>query len=197
MSEDPERVCLFDLDGTLADFDGAMERGMRALASPMELAHGDWFPREQSSEPDHIRSRRRMIKTQPGFWRNLEPLTTGFRLLHMALGHGFQISICSKAPRTNFPAWTEKIEWCHANLPMNQEGIAVSLVENKGLVYGRVLVDDYPPYITGWLAHRPRGWVIMPAQSWNESFVADRVVRVRPDNEADFALADEVFKRRK
>lgn len=71
----------------------------------------------------------------------------------------------------------EKVEWCHKNLPM-EKGISVSLVENKGLVYGRVLVDDYPPYVESWLKWRPRGLVIMPAHDHNVSFSHPNVIKL-------------------
>ncbi len=165
----PENIALFDLDGTLADFDGGMEVGMVKLATPAEIAAGTYFPREQAGEPDYIRERRRMVKRQPGFWRNLAKLPSGFRLLEIAMEVGYKIAILTKAPRTNFPAWSEKVEWCHNHLPMDK-GIAVNLVEDKGLVYGKILVDDYPPYINRWLEWRPRGLVFMPEQSWNRGF---------------------------
>lgn len=176
-----ERVALFDLDGTLADFTGAMEAGMRKLATPGEIAAGTYYPLGHDDGPDYIEARRRLVKRQPGFWRNLKQLPIGFALLEAALILDYQIAILTKAPRTNFPAWTEKVEWCHANLPM-ERGISVNLVEDKGLVYGRVLVDDWPPYIKRWLAWRPRGLVLMPAQPWNMDFTHPNVYCVSGAN---------------
>lgn len=170
-------IALFDLDGTLADYDGTMDANMKLLATPEEVAAGTYFPREQSTEPSHIRERRRLVKRQPGFWKNLKRFGLGFTVLDLAMKAGFSIDILSKAPRTNFPAWSEKVQWCHENLPMD-EGIRVNLVENKGLFYGRVLVDDFIPYVTDWLAHRPRGLVIMPAHPHNEGFKHPQVIRV-------------------
>jgi len=43
--------------------------------------------------------------------------------------------------------------------------------------YARVLVDDYPPYVLDWLAHRPRGLVIMPAQNYNADVTHPNVIR--------------------
>ena len=163
----PEPIALFDLDGTLADFDSSMRRHMAALAGPGETQ--SYFV-EQEGEPAYITYRRRMVKRQPGFWRDLMPLTLGFGLLAKALDLGFKVNILTKAPRTNFPAWAEKVEWCHKNLPMAEHDIQINLVEDKGLVYGKVLVDDYPPYIERWLKWRPRGLVLMPAQEWNAGY---------------------------
>ena len=188
----PEPIALYDLDGTLADFDGAMEAGMRALAAPQELEAGQeiWFPREQATEPKHIKARRRAVKRQPGFWRDLPQLQLGMRLFREALRLKFVIDILTKAPRKNAPAWTEKVEWCEKNLPMEDEDneIGINLVTNKGRFYGRMLTDDYPPYIMKWLEHRPRGTVIMPACPWNADFTHPQVLRVR-NTEEDIAKA--------
>lgn len=192
-------IALFDLDGTLADFDGAMDRNMRKLATPAEIESGNYFPREQKDEPAYVTERRRLVKRQPGFWSGLEKLPNGFHFLDLAIRIGYSITILTKAPKTNFPAWSEKVEWCHRNLPM-EAGISVSLVENKGLVYGRVLVDDYPPYIKSWLMWRPRGLVLMPDQPWNQDFEHPQVVRIgKPDkyglNAAGNVQGEEALKR--
>jgi 5'-nucleotidase len=178
MAEKP--IALFDLDGTLADYDGTMDYHMKTIASPEEIQKDTYFPREQETEPRHIKERRRLIKRQPGFWRNLKKFDLGFAVLDLAMQAGFSIDILSKAPRTNFIAWSEKVEWCHANLPMD-EGIRVNLVEKKGLFYGRVLVDDFIPYVQDWLTYRPRGLVVMPAHPHNEGFRHPQVIRVGMD----------------
>jgi len=180
--EEEEKVMLFDLDGTMADFDGSMEAGMRKIATPEEIANNTYYPREQETEPDHIKERRRLIKRQPGFWRDLARLPVGFALLEMAIEIGFHIDVLTKAPRTNFPAWSEKVEWSHKNLPISPK-FTVNLVEKKQRFYGRVLADDYPSYIAAWLSRRPRGYVIMPAQPWNADFQHPQVLRVGMDIE--------------
>lgn len=170
------KIALFDLDGTLADFDGAIRLGMMKLASPDEIVAGLEY-REKDGEPEHLTARRRLIKRVPGFWRELHRLPLGFELLQHAIDVGFNIQVLTKAPRTNFRAWTEKVEWCHAHLDVDKRNIQINLVEDKGLVYGRMLVDDWPPYIMRWLEHRPRGQVIMPAQPWNQAFRHPQVFR--------------------
>jgi hypothetical protein len=37
-NQNPENIALFDLDGTLADFDGGMDAGMRKIATPDEVS---------------------------------------------------------------------------------------------------------------------------------------------------------------
>jgi FMN phosphatase YigB (HAD superfamily) len=167
-------ICLFDLDGTLADFDAAMKRDMSALAAPGEPES----PPEREDEPTHLALRRRMVKRQPGFWRNLAPINLGISLFREAVRMGYRTAVITKAPRTNFPAWSEKVEWSHAHLLKIDPELQVNLVEDKGLVYGKALVDDWPPYVEAWLAHRPRGLVILPDRPWNQGLVHPRVFRM-------------------
>lgn len=62
------------------------------------------------------------------------------------------------------------------NIPIDIVG------ENKEGTYGRVLVDDYPGYIDGWLRWRPRGLVIMPAHYYNADYNHENVIRYNREN---------------
>lgn len=157
---------LFDLDGTLADFSAGLAAAMKPLESPGETHN--YAAYDQDAEPEFMRARRRLVKQTPGFWRDLPRYEPGFKLLHLALDAGLRIVIFTKAPKGQPRAFMEKMEWCHKHL----EGIDfdVSMVTDKGLHYGKILVDDWPPYIKQWLEHRPRGHVIMPAHPYNDSF---------------------------
>lgn len=166
-------VALFDLDGTLADFDFAMETKLMSLANNIEIP----YFQEQDNEPTYMKMRRRLIKKTPGFWRELPKFSLGFQVLEEVNKLNFDIMILSKGPRNNPTAWAEKIEWCHANLPMDEMDIKITLTEDKGLVYGKVLVDDWIPYVERWLEWRPRGLVIMPAHDRNKDFRHPNVVR--------------------
>jgi FMN phosphatase YigB (HAD superfamily) len=171
-----EKVALFDLDGTLADFDGAMVVGLNALAAPGERIHT--MPYEQDELP-HMATRMRLIKQQPGFWSGLAKMKDGFLVLQMARELGYRLMVLSRGPRTNSAAWGEKLEWCRRNLP---EDVQVTLTEDKGLVYGRVLVDDWPPYIVRWLEWSRRGLVIMPDRPWNKGYSHPQVIRFDYDS---------------
>jgi 5'-nucleotidase len=59
----------------------------------------------------------------------------------------------------------------------------VTITMDKGLVYGKVLVDDYPEYALRWLKWRKRGLVIMPNQPWNQGFEHPQVHRYTGDRE--------------
>jgi 5'(3')-deoxyribonucleotidase len=156
-----EPIGLFDLDGTMADFDKSMAHHLELLRSPMEDAAHD---ETKFEDIPHMKARRRLIKSLPGFWRNFEKLPQGFDILAIMEELKFSNYVLSKSPR-KFPlAASEKIGWCVEHLP----NLPVILSEEKALVYGKVLVDDWTPYVENWIKFRPRGLVISVAQRWNE-----------------------------
>lgn len=162
MKQDSDKVALVDMDGTLCDYDGAMQKSLEELQAPCEenvvIGYG-------KDHPDYIWNRMKLIKSHGDWWENLPRLAIGFEALALMKDIGFYISILTQGPRQNPVAWSHKVAWCMKNVP----DIDITITRNKGLSYGRVLMDDYPEYIRQWLEHRPRGLVIMPAQKWNTS----------------------------
>lgn len=163
-------IALIDMDGTLADYDRTLLADLKALASPDEpepkLSWNDTVP--------YLEARMRLIKTQPGWWLNLPKLWAGFEILDELRRQGFQVHVLTKGPRHTASAWSEKLLWCQRNL---SEGFGMSITSDKGLVYGRVLVDDYPPYMERWLENRPRGLGLMPEAEYNKGFEHPNVLK--------------------
>jgi hypothetical protein len=157
-------IALVDMDGTLCDCAGAIAKGFAELRGPYEDARDE----EKSDPPAHIVARRRLIMSVPGFWRNLERLPLGFHLVEVLRECGFQTHILTKGPSDQSLGWMEKFDWCRRHVP----GIPIIMTEDKALVHGAVLVEDWPPYIARWLRTCPRGLVIVPAQPWNTGTVA-------------------------
>lgn len=164
-------IALFDMDGTLADYDRKLKDDLLRIASPgdppVESIYGHL--------PPHIEARRHMITSQVGWWLGLEPFLLGWDVLEVIRSLDFRIVILSKGPASKPSAWTEKVQWCDRYLKGIVEGVTIT--HDKGLVYGKVLVDDFPDYIDRWLEWRPRGLVIMPAHHRNEGFFHPNVVR--------------------
>lgn len=159
-----ERIALVDLDSTIADYDGSMMPKMDDLRSPGEEAFAGRY--DGNEEPPHIEARRKLIQSVPGFWRELKPLATGFRILTELEAIGFIIHVLTKDPKKMPLAWGEKLQWCQQYVP----NALVTVTADKSGQYGRVLVDDYPPYFTEWLSVRPRGFVVCVAQPWNLAY---------------------------
>ncbi|MDP3639615.1 MAG: hypothetical protein Q8R53_00225 [Nanoarchaeota archaeon] len=167
-----ENIALFDLDGTLADYDGAMLRDLRKLAAPGETTYSLYH----EDLPAHLEARKNAISRQPGWWADLEELTLGFDVLRECVDLGFQIHILTKGPRSKPAAWKEKVEWFQQHvLPLAPEA-DITITQDKGLVYGKVLIDDFPPYMLRWLEHRPRGLGFMPLSEQNKDFSHPNVV---------------------
>jgi 5'-nucleotidase len=179
-------IALIDLDGTTADFDGEMSRRMLPLYSPGETTYDEVY----DGVPPHIEARRDLIKHTPGFWEGLPRVELGFHVVEYLRETGYQLNVLTKCSKRNAPAWAEKINWCCKHLP----DASYTITELKSLVYGRVLVDDYPPYFLLWLEVRPRGVVISVAHPWNEGIKHPRVVRYDGTNMAEVRAAIDLAK---
>ena len=169
-----DKIALFDLDDTLADYCGQVLKDLRIIASEYEPE-----PVLYSGIP-YIEARRHMITSQVGWWLRLEKFKLGWDVLEVAKEIGFEISVLTKGPSRKFAAWAEKVEWCNNHLADYVDGVTIT--HDKGLVYGAVLVDDWPDYVERWLEHRPRGLVVMPAHDYNAGFVHPNVVRYDGSN---------------
>jgi 5'-nucleotidase len=163
-SIDLDKVFLFDLDGSLADYDGVLLADLEKMRSPAETPPPDI--RVAWSQP-HLRARLHAITARPGWWAGLPPLEAGMAVYHKAKEMGFDCQVLTKGPKTQPRAWAEKVEWCQHHLGTD---VDVHVVSDKGLVYGVALYDDYPRYIEAWLKNRPRGLVVMPVNSGNHDF---------------------------
>lgn len=175
-----EKIALFDMDNTLCDFQGQIIEDLNRLRGPdePEVANLD-------NLPEYLEERMSVIKIVPGWWRNLPRLQDGFRLLSAAIEIGFIPHILTKGPVRTVSAWTEKVEWCRSyidQLGYTKQPIDITITQRKGLVYGTVLVDDWPPYIEQWLKWRRRGLVVMPARDYNAGFRHPQVIRYNDDN---------------
>lgn len=173
-----ELVALIDLDGTVANFNKSLEGSLNEMRGPGEAP---FTYADLEEAPPHIEARMRAIKRVPGFWRNLEPIPLGMDVLSLIRAAGYQLNVLTKGPRRNNPAWAEKVDWAQEHLPDAQ----VTISQDKGLVYGKVLFDDWPPYVERWLTWRKRGLVLMLAHPWNENFSHENVVKIRGPEDFD------------
>ena len=101
--------------------------------------------------------------------------------------------ILTQAPRLNPSSLTGKKLWLDQYLP----GVDFTMTRDKGLVYGKVLVDDYPKYIDRWLEWRRNGLVIMPGNKSNLDYKNPQVIRYDGTNFEAVKKAFEAVKNRK
>jgi hypothetical protein len=167
---DLAKVFLFDLDGSLADYDGTLLADLERMRGPTEQPVVEV---RAAFRVPHLRARVDAITLRPGWWAGLPPLTAGMAVYHLAKELSFDCQVLTKGPKYQPRAWAEKVEWCQRNLGQD---VDVHVVSDKGLVYGMALYDDYTRYIESWLEHRPRGLVIMPVKGDNRDFRHPNVV---------------------
>jgi 5'(3')-deoxyribonucleotidase len=167
-----DRVALIDLDGTTADYDLALKTQLNLLRSPSEEKL-EYVP--YGEMPTWLENRIDLIKRQPGFWSGLQPIPIGLHICELLQDtHNLRLMVLSKGPRRTTSAWSEKVEWVTQHLPKAD----ITITHDKGLTYGKVLFDDYPPYILRWLEHRPRGKVLMLETPYNRTFQHPNVLKI-------------------
>ena len=172
--EDNEKIALIDLDGSVVNYTKKLHSELSLVRGPNENPADDF----NDSLP-HILARQNLIKNTPGFWLNLEKIEAGFAVFNLIKDVGYKQHVLTRAPRNSIIAWSEKAQWCQNHLP----NVDVTITKgSKGLTYGRVLFDDWPPYMLEWLQHRPRGLGIMLSQPWNKGFNHPNVFIVDQNN---------------
>jgi len=157
-------IALVDLDGTLADCGSSIAERLAALRQPDDSPEDEL----KTEPPPYILARQQQIMSTPGFWRDLRPIPAGLRLVEVLKELEFETFIFTKGPSDNSNAWAEKFDWCRVHVPE----LKVIVSEDKSVVHGDVLVEDWPPYIVQWRQRWPNGFVIIPAQPWNADLKA-------------------------
>ena len=176
-------VALFDMDGTLCNYHGALNYELEKMRGNEEPVYDSIL---KDKLPEHIRQRIRLITSNYKWWAELPKLKLGWDIKEVVEKMGFKIMILTQGPRRNPSAWQGKKMWIDANLG---EDVDITITRDKSLVYGRILVDDYPKYVEEWLKHRPRGLAIMPANKMNENFRHKQVIRYDGSNLKEVAEA--------
>jgi 5'(3')-deoxyribonucleotidase len=182
----PEKICLFDLDGTLVDYEGRLRDDLNKMASPGEPYDiNNTNLHKLEDELPFMKARMETIKAKPGWWANLPGMMDGFEIFRVAQEIGFDIHILTQGPKRATSAWSQKFEWFQQNVQSAEPEAKITITRDKGLVYGRVLVDDWPEYVERWLKFRPRGLVIMPDRPYNATFSHPQVQKAFWRHEAD------------
>ena len=175
-------LALVDLGDTLCDCSGALHEGLARLRGPGERAEDE----HRHPLAPHLEARRELVMAAPGFWACLPPLPLGMELLQLLRDEGFVVHVVTKGPRQSCAAWADKVAWCRQHLP----GVSVVVTDDKALVHGDVLVDDWLPYVERWQRRNGGGLAIVPAHPWNTNAVAwPRCVRYDGRNRPELRAA--------
>ena len=158
------------MDGTLFDYDLGLKKELDKICSPNEPEIKLYF----NDNPLHIKNRIDLITRSESWWENLPKLNLGWDILKIVNELNYKVHILTQGPRKNSAAWSGKKKCIDKHFG---EDFDLTLTRNKGLVYGKVLVDDYPEYIGRWLEWRKRGLVIMPANEFNKNYSNSQLIR--------------------
>jgi hypothetical protein len=167
-------IGLFDLDGSLADYEGQLGKDLSTLLGEEDLKRFHELGMWKADEQEPFKALIRLLKKQPCWWRNLPELRDGIAIFDLAEEIGFKNHILTKGPKHYPRAWKEKVEWCQEHLG---ELIDIHITSDKSMVYGKFLYDDYPDYMERWLKRRPRGLGIMPVNDFNKDFSHPQVIK--------------------
>ena len=172
-------VALIDLGDTLCDCRRALNQKSGELYESARC-------KPHTFSPETFEQRRRLAMETPGFWRTLPKNVLGFELLGLLREGGFELHILSKGPREVPQIWADKVYWCRTNVP----GVPITITDDKSLVYGNILVDDWYPYVHHWQQRWPDGLGILPAHPWNDEIdLGIRCVRFDGTNARSAAAA--------
>jgi 5'-nucleotidase len=182
-------IVLYDMDGTLFDYEKALASDLKKLASPGEKTIRISF----GNNPLYLRERIDLITSNESWWENLPKFQLGWDVLKITQELGYYHTILTQGPRKKPAAWSGKKKCVDKHFGENFD---VILTRNKGLIYGKVLVDDFPGYIEKWLKWRKNGQVIMPANEYNKDFKHSQVIRYDGNNLNEVRDALEKVKRK-
>jgi len=162
-----EPIILFDLDGTMVDYDNAIKRDYYFYKNPNDPHYS-----HENKKISHLRKLIDLIRCKNGWWLKLTKNKLGFDIYNIAIEIGYKPTILSKAPRNCPNAYTEKYLWVKENIG----DIDVIISPNKTIVDGLVLVDDYPKFVDPWLNEHPDGIAILPKNENNDGYSHQRAI---------------------
>lgn len=179
-------IALFDMDGSLADFDHRMREELLKIKSDYEPDPGYIF---WHGLPKHIFPRMELIWSQPGWWLSLPPIEMGINAFNYAEEKGFECHIVTKGPRGCTIAWKEKVEWCQRYLG---HSVPIHITSNKGMIRGDILYDDYPKFVLEWLTATPEGVALVPLSEVSKDFEHNKVIKI---SKGDWNIVTATFDR--
>jgi 5'-nucleotidase len=191
MTKSIENIILFDMDQTLCDHDKGLFESLEKLRSPNEPI---FYPPILDETPQYMKNRANLIRSSESWWENLEKLKLGWDILELAKELDFRIMILTQGPKKYPSSWSGKKKWIDKNLGQDTE---ITITRDKSLVYGKILVDDYPGYVEPWLEWRTRGLGIMPVNIRNKDYKHSQVIKYDGTNLKDVKYAMENAKQRK
>ena len=115
-----ENIALFDMDGTLCDYESGLSVELEKMRSPSESV---FIPPIADDAPEYLRTRADMIRSNEKWWANLPKFKLGFDVWNVAEELGYRRMILTQGPRRNPSAWSKKV-YCIASKGSPSGGVA-------------------------------------------------------------------------
>lgn len=137
-------VLLVDMDGVLADFDGALWEGTKDL---VEYDIESLEDQRHRFLTDHLGSQfdRRLVRgvvERPGWFRDLPVMVGALEAMEEIRETGVEIWVCTKPLEANPSCRDDKGAWLREHFPYLEGRMIIA--PDKSLVVGSVLLDDAP-----------------------------------------------------
>ena len=144
-----QRIILVDMDGPLADLEGAFlriwqEQYPDEFFVPFEERRTFYL---NDDYPEHLKNKLPPILAADGFFAALEPVEAGIQALEEMQSLGHRIIVCTSDIFANKTGLSDKRKWIHRYLGL-EIAKAMIFTRDKTLVHGDYLIDDKPS-ITG------------------------------------------------
>lgn len=136
-------VVLVDMDGVLADFDGATIAHLQSPEINIPLRpHSSFYHRDNYTDPSHVKAIDQLHASR-NFFRTL-PLVDGALEGWQAIEElGYEPRICSSPLHTNEWCVDEKREWIKEHL--GARAASAAIIDSRKELYGGIaLIDDRP-----------------------------------------------------
>lgn len=139
------KIILVDLDGPLADLEGAFLRRWKEtypgeFFMPLEKRE-NFFLREDY--PEHLRPRTDEILRADGFFADLPPVPGGIEALQGLRAAGHVVIICTADIFANKTGLADKRQWVRRHLG-DEIARMMIFTRDKTLIRGDYLIDDRP-----------------------------------------------------
>lgn len=162
-------IVLVDMDNTIVDYSASIVIGLREKYPDANITRENW----QTLQLNDLHYNRKIIQSQPQFFKNLKPLHGAFEALKEMEREGYCVFIVSSPSISGTTCHSDKCEWVKQHFG-DKWAKKLVLTKDKTIVMGDVLIDD-KPFITGAI-DRPTWKHITFAQPYNIHLrEADRV----------------------
>lgn len=160
-------VLLVDMDGTVADLDGSLERAVKQLGHDTKGIRG----RTEFEYEAKVEAIVKPIMAKEGFFQSFSPFQGAVEALKRLQKSGWQVFFCTSPLKEYEFCVVEKFKWVEQHFGREWTR-RIIVTKDKTIVSGDFLIDDKPG-ITG--VAQPKWKQIYFDQSYNQKAPGPRI----------------------